>query len=80
LLEELKVPEIVVFEKTLLPADLELADGVFITSSTRDILPVASIEGLVLKHATTVDQTLVEAFRAFQRSYILAAHRTVVAG
>ena len=41
LLGEIHVPGITVEEKTLLPADLESADEVFITSTTRDLLPVS---------------------------------------
>ena len=38
------VPGIEIGEKTLLPADLESADEVFITSTTRNLLPVLQIE------------------------------------
>ena len=46
LLEEIRVPGLQVGEKTLLPADLEAADEIFITSTTRELLPVVSVEGL----------------------------------
>ena len=46
LLEEIRVPGLQIGEKTLLPADLEDADEVFITSTTRELLPVVSVEGL----------------------------------
>lgn len=54
LLEELpdapdaRAARIQVAEKTLMPADLEAADEVFITSTTRELLPVASVDGLNL--------------------------------
>ncbi|MCX6599036.1 MAG: aminotransferase class IV [Acidobacteria bacterium] len=54
-------------EATLLPADLEKADEVFMTSSTRDLLPVAEIEALSLRPAGAsqgVQARLLNAFRA----------------
>ena len=49
ILEELAVPGYRIAEAVLMPADLESADEVFVTSSTRDTIPVASIEGLALR-------------------------------
>ena len=49
ILEELTVPGFRIAEAVLMPADLESADEVFVTSSTRDTIPVASIEGLQLR-------------------------------
>ena len=46
LLEVIQVAGLKVVEKTLLPTDLEAADEVFITSTTRELLPVVSVEGL----------------------------------
>src|SRR5439155_15722324 len=43
LLAEVRAPEFHVAEKVLTPADLESADEVFITSTTRDLLPVSVI-------------------------------------
>src|SRR5271165_1385749 len=50
LLNEIRVHGISVREQTILPEDLEEADEVFITSTTRDLLPVRLIEGLRIKH------------------------------
>ena len=44
LLGEIHAPGIRVEEKALMPGDLEAADEVFITSTTRDLLPVLQIE------------------------------------
>ncbi len=44
LLEEVHVPGVPIAEKTLRLGDLEAADEVFITSTTRELLPVLSIE------------------------------------
>ncbi len=49
ILEELEIPGYRVAEAVLTPADLESADEVFVTSSTRDTLPVAAVEGLQLR-------------------------------
>ncbi len=49
ILEELDIPGYRTGEAVLTPADLETADEVFVTSSTRDTLPVAAIEGLTLR-------------------------------
>ena len=49
ILEELEVPGYRMGEAMLTPADLAAADEVFVTSSTRDTLPVAAIEGLDLR-------------------------------
>ena len=49
ILEELEIPGYRIGEAVLTPADLEAADEVFVTSSTRDTLPVAAIEGLNLR-------------------------------
>lgn len=49
ILEELEIPGYRVREEVLRPEDLAAADEVFVTSSTRDTLPVASIEGLQLR-------------------------------
>ena len=49
LLTEIRVPGIRITEKALTLSDLEAADEVFITSTTRDLLTVLSIEGLSLR-------------------------------
>src|SRR5207247_2546216 len=43
LLTEVRAPGVNVTERTMTPADLEDADEVFITSTTRDLLPVARL-------------------------------------
>lgn len=49
LLEEVRVAGLQISEKLLMPSDLERADGVFITSTTRDALAVRSIENLAVR-------------------------------
>jgi branched-chain amino acid aminotransferase len=71
LLDEIHVPDISVVEKTLLPQDLERADQVFITSTTRDLMPVSYIEGLEIRSEglDSVDQ-LAQAFAQYRNTYV----------
>lgn len=71
LLDEIHIPGITVVEQTLMPADLQNSNQVFITSSTRDLLPVAEIEGLKVKsEGLSVVNDLVKAFGAYRDAYI----------
>ena len=65
LLEEIRVPGVKVAEKTLLQRDLEAADEIFITSTTRDLMPVASVDGLKIQQGRRVRDRLQEAFSAY---------------
>lgn len=69
LLEEIHVPDITIREATLLPADLERADALFITSSTRDLLPVAAIHSLNIQQNDQVRQQLNLAFQSNLHQY-----------
>lgn len=71
LLEAVTVPGLSIIERHLSPADLEQADAVFMTSSTRELLPVAEIESLRLRPADSavVDQ-LLKAFREYRTVYL----------
>lgn len=75
LIEEIRVPGITVRERTLTLPDLEAADGVFITSSTRDVLPVESIEGLSIQHEDAVREALAAAFSEYESRYVASAKR-----
>ena len=79
LLEEIRVPGLQIAEKALLPADLEAADEIFITSTTRDLLPVVSIEGLhvrsVGRQSGTEREQLQTAFTAYVANYIASRKR-----
>jgi branched-chain amino acid aminotransferase len=70
LLAEIRVPGITVVERTLLPADLERADQVFITSTTRDLLPAVEIEGLRVRNRGPVVDELVTALEAYRQAYV----------
>jgi branched-chain amino acid aminotransferase len=70
LLDVVRVPGISVVERTLTPGDLERADQVFITSTTRDLLPVVFIEGLNLRNRAGVVDQLVKALEEFRMDYV----------
>jgi branched-chain amino acid aminotransferase len=74
LLEEVRVEDISVREKTLRPTDLEQADEVFITSTTRNLLPVLSVEGLSIRRAGAACRLLENAFSRLLERYV-AGHR-----
>jgi len=70
LLEQVQVPGLLVREGDLTPADLEKADGVFITSTTRDLLPVLEIETLKLKPDLGKLLALQQAFQTYRAEYV----------
>ena len=76
LLEQIRVPGLRAREKALKLPDLESADEVFITSSTREILPVVSIKSLHIKQGRAVCHELQRAFRAYVDSYVASHKRT----
>ena len=78
MLGEIRAPGIRVEEKALLPGDLEAADEVFITSTTRDLLPVLQIEDKKVGRTDHTRQALARAFSEYVRNYV-AAHKEVVA-
>ena len=57
-----------------MPADLETADEVFITSTTRDLLPVLEIEGAKVGRTLAAQTALAAAFHARLRQYV-AEHK-----
>jgi branched-chain amino acid aminotransferase len=70
ILGEVAVPGIRITEKVLHPADLESADEVFITSTTRDLLPVRQIEDRQVGRGDSTRIALQTAFSAFVDFYI----------
>jgi branched-chain amino acid aminotransferase len=75
LLEEIRVPGIRIDEKNLTTAELESADEVFITSTTRNLLPVHQIEGKKIGRTDRTRRALADAFAQFVERYV-AAHKT----
>jgi len=78
LLNEIRVPGIRVIEKPLMPGDLEIADEVFITSTTRDLLPVLEVEGRKVGRTVATQTVLAAAFQTYLREYV-AAHKAAPA-
>src|SRR5712692_7148263 len=74
LLSEVRAAGFRVTERTLTPADLESADEVFITSTTRDLLPVSMIGQRAMPRAGQAREALQRAFTRYAGEYV-AAHR-----
>ncbi len=73
LLEEIRGRDLEIFEKTVHPEDLDAADEVFLTSTTRELLPVISVEGYRLKTSPhPVRKRLQEAFTSYVQTYVAA--------
>jgi branched-chain amino acid aminotransferase len=70
LLSAIHVPGITIGQRTLRPQDLEAADEVFITSTTRALLPVFSIEGLKIRTGASARQPVQDAFDRYVESYV----------
>jgi branched-chain amino acid aminotransferase len=70
LLGEIHVPGIEILEKPMMPSDLEAADEVFITSTTRDLLPVFQIEDKQIARGSRTRSALQEAFSRYLREYV----------
>ncbi len=70
LLEEICVPGFQFEERELTPSELEASDSVFITSTTRDLLPVAEIDGFQLAQSPHVVDVLRDSFQQYRAAYI----------
>jgi len=78
LLSEIRVPGFDVRETTLVPGDLHNADEVFITSTTRELLPVLEIEHKQLQQGQRARRALQAEFSRYLDQYI-ADHKAVPA-
>jgi branched-chain amino acid aminotransferase len=78
LLGEIHVPGIGIEEKVLMPEDLESADEVFITSTTRDLLPVLQIEDRPVGDRSHARPALSSAFAEYMDRYV-AEHKRLAA-
>jgi branched-chain amino acid aminotransferase len=74
LLEQIKVPGLTIRERSLTPEELEIADQVFITSTTRNLLPVLEIENRRLSQAPQTLTVLQRAFAEYQADYAARHH------
>jgi branched-chain amino acid aminotransferase len=78
LLQETLAPGIHVRERTILPSDLDAADEVFISSTTRNLLPVSHIEGHAVRRNDRVWEALEHAFEDHVRHYVAERKRVPV--
>jgi branched-chain amino acid aminotransferase len=78
LLGEVQAQGIKVSAKAFTPADLEAADEVFITSTTRDLLPVFEVEGKKVGPSSAARQALARSFGEYVGNYV-AEHRGALA-
>lgn len=69
LLEEIRVPGLSIMEREFGPSGLEESDQVFITSTTRDLLPVLAVDGAQLHQDRRRLGLLKEAFRQYRQTY-----------
>ncbi|MFL6451271.1 MAG: aminotransferase class IV [Bryobacteraceae bacterium] len=70
LMEEVSVPGFAIRESELAPADLERSECVFITSTTRDLLPVLQIDGVTLQPDLKKLLPLQQAFLDYRTEYV----------
>jgi branched-chain amino acid aminotransferase len=75
LLEEIRVPGLSIREEAISPQALEEANGVFISSTTRDFLPVLSIDRRPLPQSPETLSHLLAAFQEFRAGYVIAHAR-----
>jgi len=81
LLEEIQVPGLTIAERELTASDLEESDQVFITSTTRDLIPVLEIDRQRLHQNRPALKLLQDAFSKYRSQYIAThgRHREVLA-
>lgn len=70
LLEEIHVPGLTVAERELTPSDLEESEQVFITSTTRDLLPVLEVDHEPLAQNRDTLACVQKAFSAYRDAYV----------
>lgn len=70
LLTQCHPPGFEIGEKEITPAELEDADDVFITSTTRDLLPVAQVEEKKVGRSDAARTALQQAFSAYVNQYV----------
>lgn len=75
LLEEIRVPGISIGEREIRLTDLAAADEIFITSSTRDLLPVLEVEGEAVPVRGEVRSRIGQAFEQYQSEYVSGGFR-----
>ncbi len=77
LLKEIHAADYEIGEKTLTPAEVEQADDVFITSTTRVLLPVLEIDGRKVGGKGGSQKVLQPAFEKFVETYVSSRRAAV---
>jgi branched-subunit amino acid aminotransferase/4-amino-4-deoxychorismate lyase len=77
LLDTIRVDGIQIGEKALTPDDLDAADEVFVTSTTRELRSVCSVEGHNVRRSQVVMDRLQGAFSDHVSQYLAAHPRPV---
>ncbi len=75
LLEEIQVAGLTIAERELTPSELEDSDQVFITSSTRDLLPVLEIDHEPSRQSRETLKALQGAFLSYRAKYTASRTR-----
>jgi branched-chain amino acid aminotransferase len=70
LLGEVQAPGVQVSAKPFTPAELETADEVFITSTTRDLLPGVEVESKKVGRTGAAREALTRSFREYLKKYV----------
>ena len=70
LLEELTVPGLTFHQASLTLSELAAADEVFVTSSTREVVPVTAIAGLDLQAGVRQSRSIHQHLREFMHDYV----------
>jgi branched-chain amino acid aminotransferase len=78
MLEEVRAPGIELGERPIQLEELDQADDVFITSSTRDALAVSEVDSKKMRLNSAVREKLVSALRVVLESYVLQNRRRTV--
>ena len=79
LLNGIRLADVTVSEHILLVSDLMSADEVFITSTTREVLPVSYIDQIGRKSLGRVAAMLQSAFTEYTRAYTSSHHSVLLA-
>ena len=77
-MEEIHLPGLELTERTLTVEELYQADGVFITSTTRGLLPVREIAGRAIQSRGDAGERLSRAFDVYLRGDIARRKNTAV--
>jgi branched-chain amino acid aminotransferase len=78
LLEEIRLPGMTFEEAVLTPAEIEKSDASFITSTTRDLLPILEIDHTRMPQNLPLISQITGAFQQYRANYV-AANKAVLA-